>query len=741
MSSTANFETYRARLRCRHPQVDNVFADCLAEAQTVMTEPGVEAWLDGASLVGSLGRGTELGLIFLEEIPAVVAATDESVIPGIAQLTVFLSRNGAPKAIAPLLDLLPACARRLGSAELLGEYLELIRRTAKQSPDALLALLPQVEYLLGQISLGGLDAWVDYGLRAYRDQAHRVGDYFSLQTPDSLAALQRERHGSLFADHERRLNLYLKAFWNCEELFHPYSLAFDTTRKPFPYLDKHGLHVPDVYDDAHGVTGLARYRALLAHMIGHRLYSKPFIADNFNRYQQLFIEVFEDSRVEHLLIQQYPGLRALWLALHPIPKPGDCPADHSPIRHLATMLSRALLDPHHPYTDPRLLDAVSEFQARVAADPHNTRIATELGVSYLVKVHEVSFRSSKVFFKDTEISYRDDNRYLWIFLEDTDEEDDFHSDHAAANPLNDAQRSQNILARHHHEWDYQAQHFRPDWATVYESAASNGPAALIDGLLTKHQALAKRLKRIVDLLKPQQQVRVRYQENGSELDLDVAIRAMVDFKSGSTPDPRIYSSHQHDGRDISVMLLLDLSESIKETPKGCETSILQLSQEAVTLLAWAVDALGDPFAIAGFSSNTRHEVRYQHFKGFDEPWGDPVKARLAGMQGSLSTRMGTAIRHAGHYLAKRNSEKKLLLILTDGEPADIDVDDPAFLLADTKKAVEELASAGVHTYCITLDPNADEYVAKTFGANQYTVIDHIDRLPERLPQLFMALTK
>ncbi len=132
--------------------------------------------------------------------------------------------------------------------------------------------------------------------------------------------------------------------------------------------------------------------------------------------------------------------------------------------------------------------------------------------------------------------------------------------------------------------------------------------------MTKHSALAKQLERILDLLKPQQYVRVRYQEEGSELDLDVAIRSLVDFKGGATPDTRINMSHRHDGRDIAVMLLLDLSQSLHQVPEGCEQSILQLSQEAVALLAWAIDRLGDSFAIAGFSSNTRHEVRYQHIK-------------------------------------------------------------------------------------------------------------------------------
>jgi len=244
----------------------------------------------------------------------------------------------------------------------------------------------------------------------------------------------------------------------------------------------------------------------------------------------------------------------------------------------------------------------------------------------------------------------------------------------------------------------------------------------------------------VDLLKPQQHVRERFQEEGEQLDLDIAIRSMVEYKSGTTPDPRIHIRHRTDGRDIAVTLLLDLSESIKETPKGCNQSILELSQEAVSLLAWAIDELGDPFAIAGFASNTRHDVRYQHIKGFNEPWGTTPKSRLAAMEGGYSTRMGAAIRHAGHYLHKRSNDKKLLFVLTDGEPSDIDVQDPQYLHADTKKAVEELHSKGVTCYCISLDPHADDYVSNIFGSH-YTVIDHIGKLPEQLPRLFMSLTR
>jgi nitric oxide reductase NorD protein len=149
----------------------------------------------------------------------------------------------------------------------------------------------------------------------------------------------------------------------------------------------------------------------------------------------------------------------------------------------------------------------------------------------------------------------------------------------------------------------------------------------------------------------------------------VAIRSLIDFKGGANPDPRINMSHRTDGRNIAVMLLLDLSESLNEKASGSDQTILELSQEAVSLLAWAVEQLGDPFAIAGFHSNTRHDVRYLHIKGYGEHWGDDAKGRLAAMQAGYSTRMGAAMRHAAHYLEARQADKKLMLILTDGQPS------------------------------------------------------------------------
>jgi hypothetical protein len=740
---------YREQLDCGFPQVADVFENCMAEALSVLSREGVGAYLEYARFLCKMGRGVEPVLIFLEEWPSVAATLGEAALPALEGFIHKMYKSPNGKAIVPFLQSLAAIARRLHSQEQMQDYMDLaldfMARTTGSihgihstfASPGLPEFFQQTPFLLSQVSIAGLKNWVEYGIRNYHDHPDRQRDYFSLQSADSRAMMQRERSGTLLFDNERKLDMYLRGLWNLSDHFVPYSLKFDELRKPIPYYDKLGIRLPDVFDDRNGVTGIDRYRAVLAHIVGHKRWTTAIFADNMSPFQRMSAEFLEDSRVEHLAMRQYPGLRHIFLALHPVPAEDACdPEKESAVRHRLAMLSRAILDANHPYQNPDIIEFAQRFHALMAQGESSTQEMADLAVAFGARTRRQSDQLPKIHFLDTEIDYRDDNRQMWKFIEEGDEEEAFDQNRK----VELEEEIKGLPPRHYPEWDYNSQTYRPDWASVYEALHPKGNAADIDRLLEKHSALAKRLKRMLDLLKPQEKVRIRYQEEGSELDLDVALRSLIDFKSGSMPDPRINMSHKTSGRDIAVMLLLDLSESLNEKAAGSEQTILDLSQEAVSLLAWAVDKLGDPFAIGGFHSNTRHDVRYLHIKGYSEQWNDEIKGRLAAMEAGYSTRMGAAMRHAAHYLEAQKADKKLMLILTDGQPADVDTKDERLLIEDARQAVKELDQKGIYAYCINLDPKADEYVSDIFG-KQYTVIDNIQRLPERLPQLFMALTK
>jgi hypothetical protein len=745
-------QAYWQAVDCGFAPVADVFEECIYDALTSLHKDEMAAYVEAARFLGKLGRGHEPMLVFLQEWPAVAQEVGPGALGAVVDFIQTLQKSPNGKAITPFLQTLAAVARRLQSVGLLEDYLDVARElmlrttgsihghhTTFPSP-GLPQLFEQAPRLLDLLALGGLRNWVDYGIRNYSHHPERQEDYFALRLADSKAVVQRERHGTLFADVERQLDLYLRALWRDSEQLVPYSTAFHELRQPVPYYDKLGLRVPDVFDDLGNIGGIDRYRAVLAHMVGHRRWSTPQIADNWSPFQRMAVEFFEDCRIETLLIREYPGLRRIFLGLHPHPAEDACdPETTSCLRHRLAMLSRACLDPEHGYRDTDLNEFVQRFHVLLAEGPATTKETASLALAYVAKTRRQSDQFAKVHFDATVIDYRDDNRHLWQFIEDSDDEDFFDD------PEKSLAKESEIVGlppRHYPEWDYSTKTYRPDWASVYEALHPSGNPATIDKLLQKHAALAKQLKRLLDLLKPQDKVRIRYQEEGSELDLDVALRALIDFKGGATPDPRINMSHRTDGRNIAVLLLVDQSESLHQKVGAGATaqSILELSQEAVALLAWAIDRLGDPLAIAGFHSNTRHEVRYQHIKGFSESWNDEVKARIAAMDAGWSTRMGAALRHAGHYLSARKADKRILLLLTDGEPADIDVTDPAHLRADAKKAVDELATQGITSFCLSLDPKADEYVREIFG-NRFRVLDRIERLPEQLPMLYLSLTK
>ena len=295
--------------------------------------------------------------------------------------------------------------------------------------------------------------------------------------------------------------------------------------------------------------------------------------------------------------------------------------------------------------------------------------------------------------------------------------------------------------RRYPEYDHHIGLHRPDWATVLEKRPKPGDPQLAETILAEHRPVLARMRRVLEALQPQGVQRLRRLEDGDELDLNAAIAARLDLRLGRQPDPRVMMRQVRNTRDVAVLLLLDLSASTNDPAGVGGQRLLDVTRTATVLMAEAVHRVGDPFALHGFCSDGRHNVFYQRFKDFTEDWGALAKARLAGMEGQLSTRMGAAIRHAGWHLGQQRATRKLLLVLTDGAPADIDVREPAHLRHDARAAVAEVTRQGVQPFCLSLDPEADGYVAQIFGARGYQILNRIDRLPERLPRLYAGLAR
>lgn len=171
---------------------------------------------------------------------------------------------------------------------------------------------------------------------------------------------------------------------------------------------------------------------------------------------------------------------------------------------------------------------------------------------------------------------------------------------------------------------------------------------------------------------------------------------------------------------------MDLSVSTGRFVPGSFTTVMEVEKRAATVVAQALDQRRDRVAIHGFASNGRHEVHYRRIKDFDEPFGDAQQAALESLEGDLSTRMGAAIRHAAVALDGEQADQKVILVLTDGEPSDIDVVEDDYLVEDARHAVATAAGRGIRNFCLTLDRRADAYVRRIFGARNYMIAERAD---------------
>ena len=755
------------------------------EAARVFTPRGLENYyLNGATSLKSLGRGTDLVVSFIQSAPAVARELGEDAVHEMLAAAIKMYSKTSATVIAAMFSSSPVAAARLGDPELFRGYLHLLDTLLAQAPRGVRPMLDHLSTLLGQLTLGGLRRWALWGAQAHKTDFDGQAKYFALESPESIGVLQKERKGTLFIDVQRRISMYLRALWGRDFFMRPTSGDFEQREGYRPSIEGYIIHLPDAYDDlvwqapsgeeTH-IHGIELYRASAAHAACHQVYTTDqFDSTGLSTLQSALIGLIEDARVETIALKQFPGLRHIWLPLHTA-----TPASGNEAASLMARLAHALLDPDYRDDHPWVAmgrQIFSEQQERLVS----TEWSREVGLRLAAEMLQLGVAYSAT--TDVpDIPYRDDNRYMWEFEDiradgqviagvttqqirkyvsvmemvnaldvpgagdDANEiwvlSSEFFRDEEPTSLNQQEGREPPPDPYHYPEWDYQMQLERPEWCTVLEKRAKSGTLETIHEIVAKHKPIIGRLKFLIDALQPQGMQRLRKQEDGDEIDLNAAVRAMIEMRMGEQPDPRIMMRNVRKVRDLSVLLLIDLSESTNDPVLGSNSTVLQLAREATVLLADALDKIGDPFAIHGFDSNGRHDVEYFRYKDFGASYNDQAKSRLAGMSGQLSTRMGAAIRHAGSILKRQPSNKKLLLVITDGEPADNDVRDPQYLRYDARKAVEDLTQAGIAPYCLSLDPRADQYVSRIFGAKNYVVLDHVQRLPEKLPILYMGLTR
>ncbi|MBL8584721.1 MAG: VWA domain-containing protein [Rhizobiaceae bacterium] len=679
----------------------------------------------------------------------------------VAPAALAIQKQSGGSAATAFLTAIPAACRHIKDAAAFRHWLETMEQLAQLAPESVAPLIEKLDFILVRIDSAGFRNWMLAGIRSASGDAAQRQAYFSLWDESALRAFEQASSDVLFVDVERRLKAYLTALWGLRPAMRTMAVRPGRPAPRRAAFDGLITRVPEAFAGLHGQEAVTHYRAVLSHIGAHQVYSGPRMpVGTLKPVQIALISLIEDARVEMLASRDYPGLRRLWTRYHTARPQTALTAEI-----LMPRLARALIDPEYKDDDPFVNKGKMMFFDHRSqwSDPSISRrigglLGNDLGqmrIQFNPKTYIV------------QPSYRDDNNGLWDFgepppeeaetaetildsvrIEQREEKDKRQKDEQSegAPPANQAARLQAVgddvgvpIARYA-EWDYIAGSERAEWTTVVEFPAKPAPADAARALTEAHSALAARIARLVKNAKISRPERLRRQAQGDRLDLDACIRTAIDRRTGVQPDPRVYETTVMRARDLSVLVLLDISESTRDRIRDQTTTVIQVERIATALLSEAMDGLGDPFAVHAFCSDGREDVRLYRVKDFEQRYDDGAKARLAGLRGGLSTRLGAALRHAGAEIEERQTHRRLVLVITDGEPSDVDITDKRYLVEDARRAVHDLGHRGIDVFCVGLDSGGENYLPRIFGRRGYITIDRVEALPEKLPMLYFRMT-
>ena len=281
--------------------------------------------------------------------------------------------------------------------------------------------------------------------------------------------------------------------------------------------------------------------------------------------------------------------------------------------------------------------------------------------------------------------------------------------------------------RHYPEWDWRLGAYRDPGATVLLLPAPLGPQQWVDDTLAARRSMLHDIRRRFELLRAQR-TRLRKQPEGEDIDLQAWTDAQADFRAGLPLAQGLYQSERRSRRDMAVMLLVDVSGST-DGWIAADRRIIDVEREALLLVCLALDGMADPYSVLAFSGEGPQAVVVRSLKRFDERYDSAVARRIAGLEPEHYTRAGAALRHAASLLMAQPAEHRLLLLLSDGKPNDIDDYEGRYGVEDMRQAVNEARLQGISPFCLTIDRQAAGYLPAVFGPHHYALLPRPELLP------------
>lgn len=290
------------------------------------------------------------------------------------------------------------------------------------------------------------------------------------------------------------------------------------------------------------------------------------------------------------------------------------------------------------------------------------------------------------------------------------------------------------------EWDHKIDDYRPGWCTLTEHRQTRTQEGFVAATFHEFGGIVTQIRRNFQLMRPERLRKLRFQEDGDDLDTDGLVEYVVDRRARVSSASRVYIKRDKKDRDVTTAFLVDMSSSTDRKIDG-RKRIIDIEKEALLLMCEALEAIRDEYAIYGFSGSGREDSQFYVVKELGERYDDRVKGRIGGIYSRQKTRMGPAIRHATRRLAAADSQVKLMILLTDGKPYDSDTyQDNTYAQEDTKVALREARREKIHLFCVTVDKEGADYLPHMYSDANFVIIDDVRTLPQKLPQLYRRLT-
>lgn len=720
----------------------------------------IDFWIDKIIILNDAGYGNTVVSSFIKNSILILNNFEFKFLQKLADLVSIISIKSNKQSAILISEVTPLFLEDKNSQDIYEKFLELIDIFTKESPDIIESFLKNLKFLKKKMDIEQIFNWSMTGIKIDMLDKERRLSYFKLESKESKIWIERIKNNEIFTKYKRRIEIFNKALWNLKTTIKELESDLNSQNQRPSFLNEI-IFFPSNFENKNITKKSDYFFAVSAHISSHLNFSNmKFSIKNIKPIQIAIISLIEDARIEALAINKYPGLRDVWLPYHKFKED-----ELSGINLMLASLSRSLID--HEYNDENVwvskgkklfYDAKKSWENPLTSIEIGNKLSNDIG-QMRIQFNFKSYIVSPI--------YRDDNLGLWNFPTEKNQDENIVQEQLLLDTFKEKneydknsknineekkkkkkekkkkyhfQELKKVLVSEESEYDYLSKINREKWTKIYEFNSGLKKTDKFDQILKKHNDTILKISSLIKKAKNNSRYKKKNNYEGDFLNIDACIENTISAKTGGEINGKIYDQIGKNPLDSSLMILLDISKSTEKVIPELNKKIIDLEFDACSILSHSLQLNDQKFAISAFCSNTKDEIRYFKIKNFDEKYSKITEEKLANLKSEYSTRLGAAIRYSYKELEKVSSHRKLLIVLSDGEPSDIDVKDKNYLVEDAKKSVTIAKSKSIDVFCFGMEDKNSPYLNRIFGKKNSIRIENLNNLHHKIAKIYFKLT-